>query len=421
MTHSTENTEDTDHTGNTNNTGNTGNTETAWEAVFTGKRLPAPDDQDEQIADQARQILLWRQAQQDTLTPDQQITPKQAQAYYHYVDNVRRHRKLPWYKRIGLLSIMALVSVLVICLIIATALVSSGYFNQSQQETAGTDVVTPVVSRVESGDTPAMVTLPGGDFIMGCRPGWDDVLGGCKTSEKPAHTVTVKPFRMGRYEITVGQFKRFVAATDYQTTAERPVDAGCTIKPAGQLQWVLSKAHNWRNPGFPQTDQHPVVCISWQDTQHYLAWLNQKTGKHYRLPSEEEWEYAARGGKITAFFWGDQADRQFANYQGTGGPDQWHHTAPVGQFSSNAFGLYDVAGNAWEWVKSCWRENYLNASIGENACTSGTNAARARRGGGWDNYPPSIRSAYRNVGHELERSYLYGFRIAHDADITHSP
>lgn len=404
-------------------------TQAQWDDVFTGKRLPAPDNPDEHIADQARQVLLWRQAQHDAQAPEQHITPKQAQAYYHYIDNVRRHRQTPWYKRKRFLSIFGFVTVT----IATVAAISSWYISQPDTQTRVADIsplqslpspITPYSVDNGSNDSvvPAMVALPGGDFVMGCRPGWDDVLGGCKASEKPPHTVTVKPFQIGRYEITVGQFKRFVEDTGYQTTAERPIDAGCTIKHAGQLQWVLSKEHHWRNPGFPQTDQHPVVCISWQDTQQYLAWLNQKTGQQYRLPTEEEWEYAARGGQITAFFWGDEADRQFANYQGTAGKDQWQYTAPIGQFSSNAFGLYDVAGNAWEWVENCWRKHYQDASrIGENACTSGTNAARARRGGGWDNYPPSIRSAYRNSGHELERSYLYGFRIAHDAAITHSP
>jgi formylglycine-generating enzyme required for sulfatase activity len=112
---------------------------------------------------------------------------------------------------------------------------------------------------------------------------------------------------------------------------------------------------------------------------------------------------------VTAFAWGSQPSRNFANYQGQGELDQWQYTAPVGQFSSNAYGLHDMAGNVWEWVDNCWRANYLVQTMDKSECEG---HLRTRRGGAWDNQPPNMRPAYRSSGNELERSFLYGFRVA---------
>jgi formylglycine-generating enzyme required for sulfatase activity len=261
-------------------------------------------------------------------------------------------------------------------------------------------------------DIPEMMKIPAGQFIMGCSSGWDDAIGGCRDNEFPAHKVDIKAFELGKYEVTVGQFKRFTEETSYLTTAEKN-QQGCTIAdPQHQGNWIIDKTKNWRNPGFAQTANHPVVCISWMDIKTYIEWLNQKTQQHYRLPTEEEWEYAARGGKVTAFYWGSQPSHNFANSQGKEGADHWEFTSPVGQFAGNGFGLHDMAGNVWEWTDSCWKPDYQPANQSNQQDCNNTDSLKVRRGGGWDNLPPSIRAAYRSYGSALERSYLYGFRIA---------
>ena len=410
-----------------------------WEEVLAGKRLPAPDKPDEHTAEQARQLLLWRQAQRDA--GQQNISPQQAQAYYSYIHTLERQRR-PWWRRHAVFWLGG-------GLLLTGALLGYGLTRWqlpvkmddiNSTSTAATKIATsPAVQHESSAPPmaaptsaeslpapsmgqppslyPEMINLPAGHFTMGCTPGWDDALGGCRSNEYPAHDVEVTAFRLSRHEVTVGQFRQFVEATGYQTVAEQN---GCTIADNKQQgQWIISKEHHWRLPGFEQTDAHPVVCISWQDTQRYIQWLNETQGGHYRLATEQEWEYAARGGRVTAFFWGNQADRHFANYAGQESTDQWTYTAPAGQFAANPFGLHDMAGNVWEWVESCWQENYQAASSkeeGKNVCVSRSDTLRVRRGGGWDNQPPSIRSAYRSYGSEAERSNVYGFRVAQDIE-----
>lgn len=410
-----------------------------WEAVLAGKRPPAADNKDEQTAEQARQLLIWRHAQNEAKRSQPLMTPEQAQAYYVHVSNIEQQRRHPLWWRIA--------KYIAIALLLVSLGVGIGYYlmrtdvqQPVQTNTPDAHTTTAMPSKpataettaaIASGQTnppiqagsppelfPKMVTVPGGSFSMGCTPGWDDAPGGCRTNEYPAHNVTLPAFSMARHEVTVGQFRHFTKATGYQTVAEQK-QQGCTISdPKRKGQWIISKQHNWRDPGFIQTDAHPVVCISWADTQQYLQWLNQETGAHYRLPTEAEWEYAARGKRITAFFWGNQADRHFANFAGTGALDEWEYSAPVGRFAANPFGLHDMAGNVWEWTSNCWQENYqnINAADATASCVSSTKTLRPRRGGSWDTQAPSIRSAYRSFGSEVERSYVYGFRIAHDAD-----
>ncbi|WP_020560150.1 formylglycine-generating enzyme family protein [Thiofilum flexile] len=420
-----------------------------WEAVLNGKRLARRHDTDEQLAEQARQVLLWRQARrelQHTEAPDSDAT----RAYYAHVHKLaqQRRKQQGWRKLRGFIPALLLIgSGIGIGYYLvspelgtlapsttdkATSLpagttpaestpapaITHGTESTSTPATPTTTTSPPSSGSSDKvgdpGDIPDMIQIPGGEYTMGCTPGWDDTLGGCRASEYPAHTVTLPTFRLARHEVTVGQFKRFVADTGYQTIAEQN-HQGCTIpNPANPGQWILSDQHNWRNPGFPQTNVHPVVCISWQDANHYLDWLNTKTSGSYRLPSEEEWEYAARSGRITAFYWGHQPDHHFANYAETSTPDIWTHTAPVGQFTANPFGLHDMAGNVWEWTASCWRPDYQSQEP-KQPCISSTNTLRVRRGGGWDTQAPSIRSAYRSFGSEVERSYVYGFRVAQDA------
>lgn len=383
------------------------NEQTAWEEVVSGKRLPVAGQWADEEAESVRQALLWRQAREQTAM----ITPEQAAAFYQRTEQLRRKRLRPARgKTIGLLALAGLG-------LLGLGLGLGWWLSHSEP------VSTPTVTAISSGspmlppatpptDMPQMIELPAGQFTMGCTAGWDDQLGGCRENEYPAHSVQVKAFAMARHEITVQQFQRFVEATHYVTTAEFQ-QQGCAIqdlhKPSA---WIMSTSHHWRNPGFPQQALHPVVCVSWQDAQAYTQWLAKETGQAYRLPTEAEWEYAARGAKITAFAWGNQADHHFANVKGVEATDQWAQTAPVGQFAANPFGLHDMAGNVWEWTADCWQANYQSTASVEHTCSQ--NAFRARRGGGWDNVPASARSAARSPASLLDRSYVLGFRVAKD-------
>lgn len=393
----------TDHTDHTD--------QEAWDAVVSGRRLPVAGQPADEDAEAVRQVLLWRQARIQATV----IQPEQAAAFYQQAERIRRERwRASSPKTLGLL-------VLVGMSLLSLGLGIGWWLSQS---TATSVAVLPKPAAVtlstllpmhpsatSPSDLPDMLELPAGSFTRGCTAGWDDQLGGCRENEYPAHPVSVQAFAISRHEITVQQFTRFVEATQYVTTAEFQ-HQGCAIQDlAKSTVWVISAQHHWRNPSFSQQPIHPVVCVSWQDAQAYTQWLSKETGQRYRLPTEAEWEYAARGGKITAFYWGNQPDRHFANVSGVEGVDQWMHTAPVGQFAANPFGLHDMAGNVWEWTLDCWQSYQLTAST-TNTCSQ--TAFRARRGGGWDNVPASTRSAARSPASLLDRSYVLGFRVVKD-------
>ncbi len=372
--------------------------EKQWGDILSGKSYPNRNNDVEQKAHRTRQVILW-----DAAKTANHITPLEAQQIYEEV--YHQHQKRKRNKAIKhtiitvfFLSISYLLFQYYIKYTTQNNLVSSvniGLLNQSIKSAGVPELMTL---------RPYMIEVPAGSFQMGCQIGWDDALGGCRRNEKPAHNVTIKKFALAKYETTVGQFKLFVKETRYLTTAEKQ-SRGCTIQNKDE-EWIVSREHNWKKPGFKQTDKHPVVCISWNDAHAYIDWLSKTTAQTYRLPTEEEWEYAARSGKATAFFWGESPNRHFANFRGIEGEDTWEHTAPVGLFGGNWFDLYDMSGNAWEWVEDCWHENYKNECKNQQL--------RTRRGGGWDNNPLNIRSAYRNKGGKADRSYLYGFRVAHD-------
>ncbi|MEW7977744.1 MAG: SUMF1/EgtB/PvdO family nonheme iron enzyme [Candidatus Sedimenticola endophacoides] len=222
---------------------------------------------------------------------------------------------------------------------------------------------------------PAMVAIPGGGFTMG----------GHEENEKPRHTVTIKPFRLGRYEVTFDEWDRC-----YQT-------GGCSRNP-GSEGWGRG--------------QRPVINVSWNDVQDYIDWLNEKTDGEYRLPSEAEWEYAARAGSKGEYSWGNSINCSKANY---GYNDCGiSETVEVGSYKKNAFGLYDMHGNVWEWTEDCWNGNYRGAPANGSAWKGGDCSDRMFRGGSWSDPPENLRAAYRNWTTRGNLGSNLGFRLAQD-------
>ena len=239
---------------------------------------------------------------------------------------------------------------------------------------------------------PEMVVVPSGSFMVGS----DD--------EGPGHRVTIgSPFAVGVHEVTRGEFGRFVSAPG------RSMGNFCwTWLSAREFSGVWS----WRHPGFPQTDSHPVVCVNWEDARAYVQWLSRETGESYRLLSESEWEYVARAGTVTRYWWGDDIGRNRANCDGCGSRRDDDRTTPVGSFAANRFGLFDVHGNVWEWVQDCWNDSYAGAPGDERAWERGKCSRRVLRGGSWFDPPWYLRSAYRLRVDPGVRYGSAGFRVA---------
>jgi formylglycine-generating enzyme required for sulfatase activity len=169
-----------------------------------------------------------------------------------------------------------------------------------------------------------------------------------------------KPFAVARYPVTRGEFAAFVNTTGHK------MDGGAYVWNG--KEWKTDPSKSWRDPGFSQDDRHPVVCVSWKDAQAYIEWLREKTGKVYRLPSEAEWEYAARAGTVTPFWWGKSITPDQANYDGNyvykGGGSKGAYrekTVPVNSFEASPWGLYQVHGNVWEWCEDRWHDDYNGA------------------------------------------------------------
>ena len=259
---------------------------------------------------------------------------------------------------------------------------------------------------------PEMVVVPSGSFMMGSPPGEEER----DDDEGPQHRVQIaEPFAVGVHEVTRGEFARFVRETN------RSVGNSCRVWNGGQKKWVERSGLNWRNPGFAQTDRHPVVCVSWDDVQSYVGWLSRETGEGYRLLSESEWEYAARGGTRTARYWGERESGQcrYGNGADASTTFDWRvscsdghaWTSPVGTYTGNGFGLHDVLGNVWEWVQDCWNEDYAGAPADGRAWERGDCSRRVVRGGSWYVKPRHLRSANRVRRTSGNRYNYLGFRI----------
>ena len=270
-------------------------------------------------------------------------------------------------------------------------------------------------------ECPEMVVVPSGSFMMGSPSGET----GRFYDEEPVHRVTIeRPFAVGVKEVTRGEFARFVSATGHS------MGDSC-IQGAVNLGTLLlyRKDRHWRNPGFSQTDEHPVVCVNRNDAQAYVEWLSQETGQKYRLPSESEWEYVARAGTGTARYWGEsEAGQGRCRHANGRHRSKWWNgsawiempvycddghdwTSPVGSYEANGFGLRDVMGNVWEWVEDCWNESYHGAPADGSAWESGDCSDRVLRGGSWDNKFWFLRSANRVRNPSDIRYYDAGFRV----------
>jgi formylglycine-generating enzyme required for sulfatase activity len=232
-------------------------------------------------------------------------------------------------------------------------------------------------------DCPEMVVVPGGMFMMGAPPGEKDPIG----DEGPQHRVTLaRPFAVSRFDVTF-------------------VDWDACVSVGGCPQEGRASDAGWGR------ESRPVINVSWDDAQAYAAWLSRMTGKPYRLLSEAEWEYAARAGTTTAYYWGNDIGKANADCVGCGSQWDGKQSAPAGSFRPNAFGLCDMLGNVWQWVEDCYHANYDGVPPDGSAWTAGDCKYRVVRGGSWYRYPQDLRAAYRGRDSAGLRSDSRGFRV----------
>lgn len=257
---------------------------------------------------------------------------------------------------------------------------------------------------------PLMKVLAAGNFQQG-TPAAADAL----AFETPQHSVTIAhAFAAGVYAVTVGEYSQFVAATGVAANSCATYDGA----------WRVDPSVTWKNAIESQTPSHPVTCVSWHDAKDYAAWLSHTTHQTYRLPSASEWEYAARAGSAAQVPWTAPAEAcSYANvadqtaarhYQGwkvLPCADEFVQTAPVGSFKANAFGLYDMLGNVFQWTEDCWTDNYQGAPVDGSAQTAGDCTQHELRGGSWFTQPDFVRTSYRNRFDGNYRSTSVGFRL----------
>ena len=275
---------------------------------------------------------------------------------------------------------------------------------------------------------PPMITLPAGTFTMGSmEPLIGD--GSHNPGEQPPHLVRVKSFRLAQYETTVAEFRRFVDATGHKTQDE--------CWQFDRADGIALKALKWNAPEVAPGEFHPVMCVTWEDASAYVAWLSKQTGRKFRLPSEAEWEYAARAGTTTKYPSGDVPDQlcEIGNMRDrrfkaavkrdhgrdmgfTDCDDGAEYTAVVGMYAPNAFGLHDMVGNVAEWVADCQHPDYQGAPVDGSAWTRGCEQEGdyfITRGGTYSSSRQVLRSATRGHGGRTNASALgEGFRIAEE-------
>ena len=280
---------------------------------------------------------------------------------------------------------------------------------------------------------PEMVSISGGTYSMGCSRGDNQ----CEAYEKPAHSVNVASYTISVTEVTVGQFDQFVTDTGYATDAERNAggNAGCFVWSdnggisRSSARWSWEDDKNWRNPGYQQSANHPVTCISWNDANNYANWLAAKTGRDYALPSEAQWELAARasssgpwGSALSSAELCDYANVADKSHSSTG--SKWNNrvnctdyhwfSAPVASYKANNFGLFDMQGNAWEWVADIWNNSFSGSQVNGAANAQGSQNERVLRGGSWDSGTKRARISSRSKAGATGRAAMTGFRLVLD-------
>jgi formylglycine-generating enzyme len=288
-----------------------------------------------------------------------------------------------------------------------------------------------------------LTLIPSGEFMMGSAESAEDtaafinkrcpdeVLSATSfIDEHPQHRVRItRPFYLGTYHVTRSQFRQFVKDSGYKTDAEKGEKPGAEGWDADKNDFEDGTKYSWRNAGFQQTDDHPVVNVSWNDSLAFCRWLSRKEAKLYRLPTEAEWEYACRAGTTTRYFSGDDPETlaKFGNVADATlkakfpdckdvikASDGYVFTSPVGSFKPNAFGLYDMNGNAWQWCADRYEEKYYVISAEDDPTGPDSDDARARvlRGGCWYDGATATRSAVRFWFTPGRRSCYWGFRVA---------
>lgn len=267
-----------------------------------------------------------------------------------------------------------------------------------------------------------MVVVPAGSYTMGAavsETAREKVPEEIGRRERPQHKIAIKnAFAVGKFPVTRREFEFFAKETGFK-------GPGCMGFDEENGKWIVDPNRDWWEPGYSQDERHPVVCLSWNDVGRYIKWLSEKTGKEYRLLAEAEWEYAARAGSSKPRYWDDASDRQceFANgadaslkkrigWNTSACDDENIYTSPVGSFTPNDFGLYDMLGNVLQWTADCWNESYTRAPTDGKPWLAGDCSKHALRGGSWSSEPRSLRAAARDRLHSTNRTINSGFRVA---------
>lgn len=253
--------------------------------------------------------------------------------------------------------------------------------------------------------TPDMVRIDGGSFAMGKM-----VDRGYGQIDGPTRTVAVAPFRLASKEVTLGEFRAFVAATGHVSKGK------CNVYDA-TTSWHVNPDRNWEKPGFEQAENHPVVCVSWDDAQAYAAWIGGQTGHSFRLPSEAETEYVATRAHLGSAAGVTHDNANIGKVECCGGKaegkDKWIVTAPVGSFAADRFGLYDIRGNVSEWQGDCYNGDYVgapsNAAARQDCIAPGY---RSIRGGSYGDAGEFLDPLFRLRGTSAQGYFTVGFRLA---------
>ena len=263
-------------------------------------------------------------------------------------------------------------------LLVFLTLMSGNVF--AAQDIVSTLKVEPIVAK--------MVDIPAGIYRMG------DTVGDGSKDEKPVHVVEIKAFRMGAYEVTFDEYDAYAHAIEGKGAVNND-----------HFVSNLPDDNGWGR------GNRPVFNVSWDEAQGYITWLNEQTGRHFRLPTAAEWEYAARAGTVSNYYWGDKFVPIRAN-----GANSVKQTTPVGQYPANQFGLYDMVGNVYEWVQDCYHSSYEGAPKDGSAWISGADCERRRvtRGGSWGSDAINLRLSNHYAVNITSRNGSLGFRLAED-------